>query len=667
MSDKRRKANKTASTSLREPSKGLSPLTPEDAPMRFVTVRAMCIACALMPVLALWVVQSELIWYSGHSTAISLFFHVTFALFLIGLANLYVQKKWPARALSPGEMMTIYMMLAIAGTFCSHDLLQVMIPMLAYPNYAANPMNNWDVVLLEHIPEWAILSDNTDAMNGLAVGNASMYRLDLLLAWARPLMFWSVFIGALVGALLCINLFFRKHWTEKEKLSFPIIQIPLIISTGLETLLKSKLFWLAFAVSGTIDIINGIHFLNPNFPQIPIVEAFVFRDYFVERPWNAIAETRVDLYPFVIGLTFFIPTDLAFSCWFFFIFYRVQMVLAAAIGIHDLPGFPFVHEQAAGAYIALGLLAIYLSRRHLIGVARSVVGLPGGASSEGEPLSYRVVFIIFSACCGVLMAQGMLLGASLWVLIIFFTIFFLYSIAIARMRAELGPPAHDLHAMGPDVLMHNALGTRALGTGNVAAFTMFFWFNRAYRAHFSPHSMEGFKAAQLTRILARSMMKAMVVAMIVGLASALWAVLHALYIHGYGGRPAGDAFSSEAWNTMAAWLTFPQRPRMAATSASGIGLLFALFLGALRMRFTWWLWHPVGYATATSWSMERLWFPLFLGWLAKSLITRYGGAKMYRTALPFFVGLVLGEFVIGSLWMIYGAFANMRVYQFWGW
>ncbi len=342
-------------------------------------------------------------------------------------------------------------------------------------------------------------------------------------------------------------------------------------------------------------------------------------------------------------------------------------MLASAIGIHDLPGFPFMHEQAAGAYIALGLLAVYLSRRHLLAVGRSILGLPGGADAEGEPMSYRSAFILFSVCFGMLLVQGMALGASFWVLIVFFVIFLLYSIAIARMRAELGPPAHDLHAMGPDLLMHNALGAHNLGVGNITAFTLFFWFNRAYRAHFSPHSMEGFKAAQLTRILARSMMKAMIVAIIVGLASALWATLHALYIHGYGGRPAGDAFSAEAWNKMAAWLTFPQRPRLAATSATGIGLLFALFLGALRMRFTWWLWHPVGYATATSWSMERLWFPLFLGWLAKALITRYGGAKLYRAALPFFVGLVMGEFVVGSLWMIYGSLANMRVYQFWGW
>ena len=103
------------------------PIRIEDtSPQRLVTLRAVVLACALMPILALWVVQSELIWYSGHSTAISLFFHVTFVVFLLALGNLAVRQRWPDAALSGAELMTIYMMLAIAGTFCSHDLFQIL-------------------------------------------------------------------------------------------------------------------------------------------------------------------------------------------------------------------------------------------------------------------------------------------------------------------------------------------------------------------------------------------------------------------------------------------------------------------------------------------------------------------------------------------------------------
>ncbi|OPZ22696.1 MAG: hypothetical protein BWZ10_00311 [candidate division BRC1 bacterium ADurb.BinA364] len=652
--------------SEQETPAGEAPLQPEGRESRGVaTIRAMALACALMPVLALWVVQSELIWYSGHSTAISLFFHVTFVIFFLALGNLWIARRWPSRALSPGEIMTVYMMLSIAGTFCSHDLLQVAIPMLSLPVRAANAQNRWGELILAHIPSWAIVQDK-DVIQGLAVGNSSIYDWQVWRAWARPLSFWFVFLMALMGALLSVNVFFRQPWTEKERLSFPIIQIPMTLAERLGDLLRSKLFWLAFCLAAFIDIVNGFHFFYPNVPEIPIVKAFEFREYLIERPWDAISRTEINLYPFVIGLVFFIPTDLAFSCWFFFLVFKAQLVLTAALGINDLPGFPFTTEQSGGAYLALGLLAIWLARRHFVGVWRTILGRPGGIDDSREPLRYRTTLMVFLLCFSYLVGCGMALGGTLPVMVLFFIIFLIYAIAIARLRAELGPPAHDLHRMGPDILLYNALGAHAAGKGNIAAFSLFFWFNRAYRAHFSAHSMEGFKIAQIYREQSRAILKAILLAILVGSLSAIWAMLHALSVHGFSGHGAGDAFSREAWTRMASWMAFPMEPNIAATSATVLGLLFALFLGAMRMRFTWWMWHPVGYATCSSWSMEKLWMCLFLGWLAKALITRYGGAQAYRRALPFFIGLVLGEFVIGSLWCIFGAMISSEVYHFWG-
>ena len=646
-------------------SKADATLLQNDEPMRFVTMRAIGISCALIPLLALWVVQSELVWYTGHSTAISLFYHVVFTIFLIALANLWVGKRWPAWKLSPGELMTIYVMLSVAGTLCSHDMLQIFVPMMTYPKYAANPQNRWDTIMLPHLPKWAMVTDK-EAISGLAVGNASLYRMNIVLAWLKPLLFWSLFLLCLMLALQFLNVFFRKAWTEKERLSFPVIQIPLLISFRLTELLKNKLFWIAFGTVALIDILNGLSFLFPSIPSIPVVRAFEFREYFVERPWSAIAGTTINLYPFVIGLAFFLRTDLAFSCWFFYLFFKVQIVLTSAIGIQDIPGFPFPNQQAAGGYMALCLFAMWLSRRHLRGIWRTILGKPGGLDDSDEPVRYRTALFGFLICTAILVVSGMLLGGSLGVMLSFFVIFFMYSIAIARMRAELGPPAHDLHFMGPGMVIHDAIGSRGLSEGNLTAFSFFFWFNRAYRAHFSAHSIEAFKIGQVTRVAARSMMFAVIIALIVGMVGAYWAGLHALYVHGYSGKPAGDAFASQGWNRLAGWLNFPQESNGPATFATVAGLVFSLFLGLMRTKFSWWVWHPVGYATSTCWSMEKLWACIFLAWVAKALITRYGGAVAYRKALPFFVGLVLGEFMVGSLWCIYGAILGTPVYHFWG-
>ncbi len=634
-------------------------------PMRFVTIRSMAIACALIPAMALWVALSEAIWYSSHSTAISLFYHVTFVVFVLALVNLAVGRFWPRAALSSAEIMTIYVMLAVAGTFVSHDLLQILVPALAYPVHHANPENRWGELVLKHLPEWAIVTDK-DAAAAVAVGNSSMYSWAILRAWIVPLAFWFSFLLVLMLALLCVNIFFRQPWTEKERLRFPIIQIPMMLAGELSTLLRSQLFWIGFGIAFGIDIINNLNHLYPNIPQIPIVNAFRFGDYLIERPWNAMAGVNISLYPFVIGLAFFLPTDLAFSCWFFFLFYRMQLVVTSAIGIRDVPGLPFAREQGGGGYIALGLIAIWLSRRHLVGALRTVFGRPGGIDDSAEPMRFRTAFICLVASTVALVIMGTLLGASWYLVFVFFLIFFVYSIAIARMRAELGPPAHDLHHMGPDVIMQNAVGTHAMGEGNLAGFAQFHWFNRAYRAHFSAHCMEGLKAAQLTRTRSRSMMIAIMVAVVVGAAAGVWAMMHAIHVHGCEGHVAG-VFGFETWNhKLASPLSTPQGPRIAATVAMVIGAVFALFLGAMRMKFAWWLWHPVGYATSMSWSMGKVWFCVFMAWLVKVLITRYGGTSAYRKAIPLFVGIVLGEFTVGALFSIYGAIYSVPVYHFWG-
>src|SRR5690349_18567938 len=84
---------------------------------------------------------------------------------------------------------------------------------------------------------------------------------------------------------------------------------------------------------------------------------------------------------------------------------------------------------------------------------------------------------------------------SPWIAILFFAIYFALALAITRMRAELGTPIHDLHFTGPDWTLTQVLGTRDLGQGNLTAFSMCFWFNRAYRGHPMPHQLEGFKLA----------------------------------------------------------------------------------------------------------------------------------------------------------------------------
>ena len=51
------------------------------------------------------------------------------------------------------------------------------------------------------------------------------------------------------------------------------------------------------------------------------------------------------------------------------------------------------------------------------------------------------------------------------------------------------------------------------------------------------------------------------------------------------------------------------------------------------------------------WDVPRntLWFPLFVAWLLKALLLKLGGLRMYRTGIPFFLGLTIGHFFMAGI------------------
>ena len=83
------------------------------------------------------------------------------------------------------------------------------------------------------------------------------------------------------------------------------------------------------------------------------------------------------------------------------------------------------------------------------------------------------------------------------------------------------------------------------------------------------------------------------------------------------------------------------------------------------MLLLWWPFHPTGFALAHAFlAMTWVWFPMLMGWAAKAIILRYGGMKLYRAWIPFFLGLLLGDVVIGVLWSFVGAALDIDIYMF---
>ena len=629
-------------------------------PNRSVRYRAFVVSIILIPINIYWNVQMELVRYSGLPTTISLFFNVIFNLLVLSLANIGVKRLFRKTLFKSGELSIIYVMLSIASGIGGHSMMQILPPMLGHPFWFATEENDWKNLFWRYLPEWLTVNDKR-ALAGYYEGD-TLYKIEYFTAWLIPVLSWFSIIFVILLIMLCLNVIIRRQWVENEKLSYPIIQLPTEMTNS--RFYFNRWMWIGFILVAIVDILNGLHFLIPNIPQV-----FSKRYYLnlSSEPFLAMGNLPFALYPFVIGLGFLIPLDLSFSCWFFFWFWKLQLIVGQMVGLSHLPGFPYLHSQAIGGYVGVTLVALYISRFHLLLVIKQVLAQSSIANSRNQIMSYRKVVILLTVSSIILLALCQKAGMSITVATIFFLLYYLISMGITRMRAELGAPVHDIHYTGPEQMMVWAVGTRRLGTTNLTVLSLFWFLTRTHYSHVMPHQLEGFKISTQVNISQWKTFIAIIVACVMGIFSAFWVLLHIPYQLGALAQipwPTVNAFGLEPWRRLENWLINPMVTSIPETIFIGVGMLVTFGLMFMRMKFFWFPLYPAAYAVTNSWAIHNIWFCLFIAWVIKIIILQYGGVKAHQKATPFFLGLILGEFTIGSLWTIIGILLGIPTYGF---
>ncbi len=630
-------------------------MTREDAApqhaTRRVSAKAVLLGALLIPINAYWIMTTEIVWYSGHPTVVSLFFNAVFLLFALSLSNLGVRRLWPRAALRDDEILVVYSMVGIASAVGGTDFVQILVPAVGHGFWFATPENDWEGLFQHLLPPWLTISDEA-VLRGYYDGESSLYRPDIIRAWIGPTAWWCLFITVLVFVMLCFNSIVRRQWAEQEKLEYPIIQLPVELAGDTGKFFARRLVWAGIAIGLGLEAYNGSKALFPALPVIPYARRNIGSLLFMEKPWSVLGGLNVAFYPFIIGLGFFIPLDLSFSCWFFFWSWQLQRVFAAALGLRALPGFPYVSEQTAGGYLALGFLALWVTRRHLHRVGRHLLDGDVFTDEEREPFSYRVAVGGLVGGSVFVAAFCVYAGMSVWAVIAFFSIYMLLSVAVTRMRAELGTPVHDLHYAGPEQMMTMAGGTRSIGARNLTMMSLFWFLTRAYRGHPMPHQLEGFKMAERARLGNRRLVWAMTIAVVLGAFTCFWAFLDVAYRYGATGRIVGAAFifGNEAFSRLHGWMTAPQDVDVPRTVFHFVGAGVTLLFAGMRARFVWWPLHPAGYAVSSSWGMHVFWSCLFASWLIKWTTLRFYGLRAHAQMGRLMMGMILGEGSARSMW-----------------
>jgi hypothetical protein len=668
------------------PDDSLSPHDPEAEdlalpPARSVTPRILLLGTLLIFVNCYWIIEVEGIWHTNHATAMSLFWNTVFFLLLLVLLNIFVLKPFfPRKAFSQGELITCYIMMTIASALAGHDSLQLGIPAVeGFPAWfqSQRPTLGWDK-FNNFYPDWAMVKD-PKVLRPLyeGLGSSLLYTKPALRVWAGPVLIWCCFILALGTVMICMNVILRKQWMENEKLSYPIIQLPMALTHegGTLAFFRNKPFWIGILLGASLDIWNGLATLYPSIPLIIVRHDNPNRDlgqYFHSYPWNAIGDMPMPLYPFIIALGYFLPLDLSFSLWFFYLFKKGLLVLAAMIGVE--PGrysaFPYLTQQSFGAWFAIIGAALWTARGHFKQVWEKALHPSSTVLDDSqEPMTYRTALLGIALGMGFLTWFCLRAGMTLGIVLMYFGFFFLLSVGITRIRAELGPPAHEMAGnLNGSYFLTLFFGTQGVGMANLTMMSMFWWFSgRGYRTNAMPCQLEAMKMGQSGRINMKGMGFAMMFAMFVGGLASFWAALHLQYGAGV------NVMTAHNWGEfqqVKSWSDSPIQPDLGGQIWVGVGLLAALGMGWMRTRYLWWPFHPAGYAIALTFGAEYYWSCLVLSTLIKWAVLRYGGYKLNRLVMPFMFGIILGEYGIGAFWSLlsiflnHGRFINIKTYDF---
>jgi len=327
-----------------------------------------------------------------------------FLFLLVLIINGALGMIWRKAAFRPGEMVVVTVMMLVAGAITTKGLTGYLVPNMTAPYYLATPENKWKLEVWPALPEWTApldpaepgtpinerintimeyyygIEDKSDILveswwtpKGLKKSAQNFGRITASMPWKpwiKPLAFWGIFLMALYGAMISVMTIVRKQWIEYERLTFPIAQVPQELCAtaaspwGRSSIFRNPLFWIGFAVPFVIGTLRALQKFYPGTPTIPI-----------EGGIASVGPIRLYLYfsCAVLGFTFLIPNEVAFSVWFLNI---LSFIVRSVLMKYDLdtnvdPGGygawhgPIMAYQGMGAMLAFTLGSLYFARQHL--------------------------------------------------------------------------------------------------------------------------------------------------------------------------------------------------------------------------------------------------------------------------------------------------------------
>ncbi len=577
-------------------------------------------------------------------------------LFLLAVISRLVRWAIRKQFLGSQDLFPLYVMMTVTVLMCSRGTIEKLIPPLIHTNYYATAENKYSSLFSDYTPKWLVAfdpkgDDKQEIAKAYHEGNAPVKWRH----WLGPILSWTGLLSLIYTSFMCLSIILRRQWADNEKLVFPLVTLPLaVIQEETSTsFLSNRLTWLGVAIP---VLFYGINALHANISAVPeLTLAWNLNQFLTARPWNGIYYTRLVISFAAIGFFYFLASDLLFSLWFFFVMTRLTDIIGTHLGCEmmAMPLYPtrvYIGYQVMGAYF---VLVVYLLRSgwlHYGPVVRNALRRLDQADDgpNREVLPYRTAFWGLLLSTAGAIAWCYFAGLEIWLAAVEILVYiFVVALVLSRGVAEAGLLQTEASFRPLDVVKlfrpHYSLGSR-----NITMLSMLdTMLTRDLRGVLLSNFLDDQKMAHELRFRPRSLLVPVLVTVPLALACGCYYFLTISHdmgqiaIYSY---PRGNA----EWHVQEAATAILQQQRtpVEAVPAALIGTAVCSLLVFLRTTVVWWPLHPLAYAVCGSWTMLVFWFSAFLTWLAKGLILKSGGMKLYRQLMPFFLGLVLGTFLM---------------------
>ena len=591
-------------------------------------------------------------------------------LLLLLVGNILWRKFLPGRPLTRRELLVIFMLLAIMAAMPAQEFGQhFYLNALGLTYYATPEILRSDTYLDDLNPLLVPSKDRLApairwAYEGLPPGQGIPWR-----PWLMPLLVWTPFILGFYWLLLCLSALLARRWEQQERLLFPLIQVPMELTEGqpnASPLLRDWLLWATFAVAMVPFLTKGIHSYYPAVPDLNLQKDA--GPLFGGGPLVAFNYMPLHLYPEMVGISYLLSHEVAFSIWFFYLLRLGQAALRIGMGLRTNHA-QFAEMQTAGGYLVLALALLWSARHYLRAIAVGSFGALGRKGASGEPASSsssgdatstpdeRLAFWGLVAGFAFLLWWAGQVGLPVGWAALLLGLFPLVSMVASRVVCEAGMFIYS-SPFRLDQLLFRLIGVRQIGPMNLTLMTMMSWTQvRGTATQFMPQAFQCLKLGSLMNAPRRRTIVLLMAAVVVTLLVCHITIPMVIYDYGVfrlGWWPQGSGLGTV--NQLASGLRGAMHAGAEDWVGLGLGGLMTLLLVSMRQRFVWWPFHPLGYVAWMGWPTERYWLSIFLGWIVKVLVVRFAGYQAFQRLKPAAYGLILGVCFIITFWVVFHFF-----------